>query len=73
MKTLLLLLLLAAVAAPAQVRVIYDDDCTDDVDCGVNFATLHQLADRHEITLLATMANSGNALAAPAMKVYNTY
>lgn len=73
MRKVLLLLLFFSSIASAQVRVILDDDCTDDVDCGVNFATLHQLANQGELTILATMANSGNSLAAPAMKVYNTY
>ncbi len=69
---LLAIVFLASVAS-AQVNVIFDDDCTSDVDCASTFATLHKLADRGEVTILATMANSANTLAAPAMKVFNTY
>jgi len=73
MKTLVLFLVLASSAALAQTRVLYDDDCTNDNDCPVNFATLHKLADAGEITILATVADSAHPLAAPAMKVFNTY
>jgi hypothetical protein len=73
MKSLLLAVFLCSGIALAQVNVIYDDDCTDDVDCGVNFATLHKLADQGELRILAMIANSGNPLTAPAMKIYNNY
>lgn len=73
MKILLLLLALLSPAAFGQTRVLYDDDCTSDNDCPVNFATLHKLADAHEITILATIEDGANPLAAPAMKVFNTF
>jgi hypothetical protein len=78
MKTLLpVLVLFGSVllgsAASGQTRILYDDDCTSDNDCPVNFATLHKLADAGEIAILATVADSANPLAAPAMKVFNTY
>jgi len=73
MKSLLLLLVLVSIPAFGQVHVLYDDDCTNDNDCPVNFATLHKLADAGEIKILATVADSANPLAAPAMKVFNTY
>jgi len=73
MKIVLLFLALSASALFGQEHVLYDDDCTNDNDCPVNFATLHKLADAHEITILATIADSANPLAAPAMKIFNTY
>jgi hypothetical protein len=73
MKTMMLFLVLFALPAVGQVHVLYDDDCTNDNDCPVNFATLHKLADAGEITILATVADSANPLSAPAMKVFNTY
>ena len=73
MKTAMLFLVLISSAAFGQTHVLYDDDCTSDNDCAVNFATLHKLADAGEITILATVADSAHPLAAPAMKVFNTY
>jgi inosine-uridine nucleoside N-ribohydrolase len=67
------LLLFLPIAAHAQTSVIYDDDCASDNDCGINFATLHQLANEDSIRILATITDSANPLAAPAMKIFNTY
>jgi len=60
---------LAGNAASPQ-RLIYDDDCSNDVDCVATLPILHKLADRGEINILAMVADSANPLTAPVMKIF---
>ena len=66
-------LLLYGTAASAQQRLIYEDDCSQDVDCVATLPILHALADRGEIKILAMVANSANPLSAPALKLFANY
>ncbi len=70
--SLLLALCVAAFAVPtcAQQRVIYDDDCSQDVDCVATLPILYKLADRGEIRVLATIADSANPLTAPVLRIF---
>ncbi len=71
MKLLLLALLLPLSAAThAQQRLIYDDDCSQDVDCVVTLPILHTLQDRGEIRILAMLADSADPLTAPTLKLF---
>ncbi|HEX9201768.1 MAG TPA: hypothetical protein VF865_19580 [Acidobacteriaceae bacterium] len=56
--------------ASAQQRLIYDDDCSQDVDCVATLPILYKLADRGEIEILAMVADSANPLSAPVMKIF---
>jgi len=56
--------------ASAQQRIIYDDDCSQDVDCVATLPILYKLADRGEIQILATIADSANPLTAPVMNIF---
>jgi hypothetical protein len=58
---------------PAQQRLIYDDDCSQDVDCVATLPILHALEDRGEIRILAMVADSANPLSAPVMRVFARY
>jgi hypothetical protein len=66
-------LLLFRGSAPAQQRLIYDDDCSQDVDCVATLPILHALADRGEIKILAMVADSANPLSAPVLKIFANY
>ena len=66
-------LLLFRSPASAQQRLIYDDDCSQDVDCVATLPILHALADRGEIKILAMIANSANPLSAPTLKLFADY
>ncbi|WP_158820030.1 hypothetical protein [Granulicella sp. S156] len=66
-------LLLFHASASAQQRLIYDDDCSQDVDCVATLPILHALADRGEIRILAMVANSANPLSAPTLKLFANY
>jgi len=57
----------------AQQRMIYDDDCSQDVDCVATLPILYALEDRGEIGILAMVADSANPLTAPVMKVFAKY
>jgi hypothetical protein len=57
----------------AQQRIIYDDDCSNDVDCVATLPILYQLADRGEVQILAMVANSANPLSAPVLKLFAKY
>jgi hypothetical protein len=50
--------------------MIYDDDCSQDVDCVATLPILYQLADRGEIQVLAMIADSANPLTAPVMSIF---
>ena len=67
---LLLLSLLFHIAAPAQQRIIYDDDCSNDVDCVATLPILHALQDRGEIRILAMVADSADPFTAPTLKIF---
>ncbi len=67
---MLLVLLVLTVGARAQQAVIYDDDCSQDVDCVNTLPILHTMAARGEIRLLAMVADSANPLTAPVMSVF---
>jgi hypothetical protein len=54
----------------AQQKMIYDDDCTQDVDCVLTLPLLFALEAHGEIRIVAMVADSDNPLAAPAMKVF---
>lgn len=56
-----------------QQRLIYDDDCSLDVDCVATLPILHALADRREIRILAMVADSADPFSAPVMRVFATY
>jgi hypothetical protein len=56
--------------ASAQQRVIYDDDCSQDVDCVATLPILYRLADRGEIQILAMIADSANPLSAPVFSIF---
>jgi hypothetical protein len=57
----------------AQQPIIYDDDCSQDVDCVSTLPILYALEDRGDIKILAMVANSANPLSAPVMKVFANY
>jgi hypothetical protein len=59
--------------ARAPQRIIYDDDCSQDVDCVATLPILYQLADRGEIQILAMVADSANPLSAPVLKLFSNY
>jgi hypothetical protein len=69
----LFFLVLAGGSALAQQRVIYDDDCSQDVDCVATLPILHALEDRGEIKILAMVADSADPLSAPVMRVFAKY
>ena len=60
-------------ASRAQQRLIYDDDCSQDVDCVNTLPILYALEDRGEISILAMVADSANPLTAPVMKIFANY
>ena len=66
-------LLLFSAPASAQQQLIYDDDCSQDVDCVATLPILHALADRGEIKILAMVASSANPLSAPTLKLFANY
>ena len=57
----------------AQQRIIYDDDCSNDVDCVATLPILYQFADRGEIRILAMVADSANPLSAPVLRIFANY
>jgi len=57
----------------AQQRVIYDDDCSNDVDCVATLPILFQLEDRGEIRILALVADSADPLSAPVLRIFAKY
>jgi len=65
-----LLLVLSAASASAQQRLIYDDDCSQDVDCVTTLPMLYALADHHEIKILAMVADSADPYSAPTMRIF---
>jgi hypothetical protein len=67
---LVLSFLLLTSTAKAQQRLIYDDDCSQDVDCVATLPILHALQDRGEIKILAMVADSANPLSAPVLKIF---
>jgi len=69
----LCLCLLTGAALQAQQRIIYDDDCSQDVDCVNTLPILYALEDRGEIKILAMVADSANPLTAPVMKIFASY
>jgi hypothetical protein len=50
--------------------LIYDDDCSQDVDCVATLPILHALEDRGEIRILAMVASSADPLTAAVMKIF---
>jgi hypothetical protein len=66
-------LLLSRASLPAQQRLIYDDDCSQDVDCVATLPILHSLADRGEIRVLAMVADSANPFSAPTLRLFANY
>jgi hypothetical protein len=66
-------LLVLGVPALAQQRLIYDDDCSQDVDCVATLPILHALEDRGEIKILAMIAGSANPTTAPVMRLFADY
>lgn len=71
--SLSLLAPLAAQQAVAQQRVIYDDDCSSDVDCVLTLPILFQLEDRDEIKILAMVTDSANPTSAPVLRIFAKY
>jgi len=68
-----LLLMWCGLTGLAQQRMIYDDDCSNDVDCVATLPILYQLADRGEVRILAMVADSANPLSAPVLKLFAKY
>jgi hypothetical protein len=68
-----LVLAVACVSAHAQQALIYDDDCSQDVDCVATLPILHALADRGEVRILAMVADSANPLTAPVLRLFANY
>lgn len=68
-----IILLLGSSGSYAQLPFLWDDDCTSDVDCAVTAAAVNKLADQHVINLVAVVADTSNAYAAPAMYVFEKY
>jgi hypothetical protein len=66
-------LVMASEAGFAQQRVIYDDDCSQDVDCVATLPILYSLEDRGEVQILATVADSADPFSAPVMRVFAKY
>jgi hypothetical protein len=66
-------LLFLGVSASAQQLLIYDDDCSMDVDCVATLPMLHTLEDRGEIKILAMVADSADPFSAPVMRVFANY
>ncbi len=75
MRTWILLVLCGLLCGSvcAQQRLIYDDDCSQDVDCVATLPIVHALADRGEIKILAMMADSADPLTAPVLKIFADY
>jgi len=59
--------------ARAQQSIIYDDDCSQDVDCVATLPIVYALEDHGEIKILAAVADSANPLTAPVMKIFANY
>jgi hypothetical protein len=73
-RALVLLVLLGVVGtAAAQQRLIYDDDCSQDVDCVATLPIVHALEDRGEIKIRALVADSANPMTAPVMRLFANY
>mgnify|MGYP006283228003 FL=1 len=74
-KQLLVSCLLALLTTlPAEsAKIIFDTDMESDVDDIAALAMLHELADRGEAEILATVSCSLNPWAAPTIDVVNTY
>ncbi len=63
----------ACTSARAQQTLIYDDDCSQDVDCVATLPIVHALADRGEVRILAMIADSANPLTAPVLRLFANY
>lgn len=59
-----------AVKAAAQQRIIYDDDCSQDVDCVATLPMLFQLEAQGKIQIMAMMADSANPESAAVMRLF---
>lgn len=70
---LLLLFGSLAAAMTAQQWIIYDDDCSQDVDCVATLPIVHALEDRGEVRIVAMMADSANPTTAPVMRLFADY
>lgn len=76
LSILLILLAAESEAAPAAippVPVIFDTDMDSDCDDAAALAMLHALADRGEVTILATPVSSQHAWSVPCTDAINTY
>lgn len=54
----------------AQQRIIYDDDCSQDVDCVATLPILFQLEQRGEIQVLGMVADSTDPYSAPVFRAF---
>jgi hypothetical protein len=72
-RFLFLFVMMAGGAAFAQQRLIYDDDCSQDVDCVATLPILHSLEDRGEVKILAMVTDSADPYSAPVMRVFANY
>lgn len=68
-----LILVLAATAGEAPVRLIFDTDMDSDCDDVGALAMLHAMADGGEVELLAAVASSHHAWSAPCIDALNTW
>jgi inosine-uridine nucleoside N-ribohydrolase len=73
MRTLILSLLLAALAAAAPVPLIFDTDMGNDIDDALALAMIHALESRAEARLLAVTVTKDNPKAAEFIDAVNTF
>ena len=73
--TLLSVALADSVESSAPVPILFDTDMASDCDDAGALAVLHELADRGEATILATVVNRGdaNGRSASAVDAINTF
>lgn len=58
---------------PKPQRLIYDDDCSLDVDCVATLPILYTLEGRGEVKVLAMVADSADPFSAPVMRLFAKY
>jgi len=68
-----LLVFVSGASSAQRQRLIYDDDCSMDVDCVATLPILHALEDRGEVKILAMVADSADPFSAPVMRLFAKY
>ena len=54
-------------------NIIYDDDCSYDVDCVLTLTTLHRWIDTGQVRVRAMVADAPNTGSAPVMRIWNVF